>query len=277
MDMYRVIAAVIMAAVCCSFSVASEVSERKIRIIDRIVKGEFYRVMNPGRRSQKSVYKSVNDANIKKNIEAKVRKQVTPFETKAKQVGVSSKVRAEISRKIAKRFPYKNQAEIAMGALKEAELAYPLVQKGDDVNIRYYRAGVAVTVSGKVQSVRDNGRVYEVDNVLVRVDDIIPSDRQYFDPEINGRLRQKFITDFRDPKKFAKFKRDYITFVNAEELEKVEVNEKNGYIFFQNRWVTAKYVTDQLFNRYKKLTVERHKSDLKYLHQKKEAAPAKKK
>jgi hypothetical protein len=45
--------------------------------------------------------------------------------------------------------------------------------------------------------------------------------------------------------------------LNAEALSKIITNEKNGYIFFRDRWVTAKYVTDQLIVHYQKVTDKR--------------------
>ena len=270
--------AVVLAVLCCCMVESSEISRKKIKLIEQTVRGEFGKVVSPGRTPQRwQIYKTVNDANIKKNIEAKVKKLVTPYETRAKQVGIASKVRTEINRNVSKRFPYKNQGEIAMGALNEAETAYPLVQKGDEVTIRYYKGRILTKVSGKVQSVRDNGQVYEVNNILVKVSDIKESDRQYFDPVINDGLRKKFIADFQDPKKFAKIKKDYSDYLMAEELEKVVANEKSGYIFYKNRWVTAKYVTDQLFNHYKKVTDKRLKIEGTHFYRKSAAPKPKKK
>ena len=272
------IISIVLAAACCCLVNASEVSRSKIRQIEQIIQGEFKKVVSPGRPAQRwQIYKTVNDANIKKNIEASVKKRVQPYETKEKQDAIPPKVRSEIYKNIAKRFPYKNPAEIAIGALKEAEVAYPLVQVGDDVTIRYYRSGIPTKVSGKVQSIRDNGQVYEVNNKLVRVSDIVPDDREYFDPALNNMKRKKFIDDFQNPKKFAEFKRNYTNHLMAEELEKVVSNEKKGYIFFRQKWVTAKVVTDQLFNYYKAVTVKRLNIEGKYLYQKKNAPKPKKK
>ena len=271
------IISIMLAALCCCVVNASEVSRNKIKTIEAIVRGEFNKVVSPARPQKWQTYKTVNDANIKKNIEALVKKRVTPFETKAKQVGIPPKVRTEINRNIAKRFPYKNHGEIAVGALKEAEVAFPLVKVGDEVTIRYHRNGIFSKLSGKVQSVRENGQVYEVNNKLVRVSEILASDRKFFDPAINALKRREFIDDFQDPKKFAMIKREYTNSLMAEALEKMVENEKNGYIFYQNRWVTAKYVTDQRFNYYKKKTADRHKIEAQYFYQKKSAPKPKKK
>ena len=196
-------------------------------------------------------------AKIKANIAKKVQARVKPFDIKVKQDPLPPKVRAQISTNVAKRFPYKNGGEIAIGALKEAETAYPLVKVGDDVTVRYHRSGIYSKVSGKVEKIREGGMAYEIGSKLVRVSEIVKDDRQYFDPILNDTLRKKFIEDFQNPKKYAKIKRDYENYLMAEELEKIVSNEKKGYIFFRDKWVTAKFVTDELCKYYEKVTVAR--------------------
>ncbi len=271
----KIVLSFLLAAVTCSLF-ASEVSEKKIKVISEIVRWEYSKVISPGRKAQRwQIYKNLNDPKIKTAIYAQVTKKAAPFEAKAKQVGISPQARRNIALRINKRFPYKNSGDIAMGAIAEAEKAYPLVKKGDDVTIRYYRGGVPARVSGVVQSVRENGRCYEIGNQLVRVSEIRASDRQYFDPDLNESLRQKFINEFH--KNLPKLKRDYANYLNAEELEKVIANEKNGYIFFQGRWVTAKFVTDQLMRYYLKVTKNRHDVEAKQFVQGGKKAAAKKK
>lgn len=283
--MFRRSVAVLMTALFCCSAMASEVSEKKIRTIAQIARTEFRKlvVVQQGKRAKPWQYaydvktKKATLTKIKNNIYNNVKKRVKPFETKVRQDGIAPKIRSEIAKNVAKRFPYKTPAEIAMGALKEAEVAYPLVKKGDDVTIRYYRGGIFAKLSGKVQSVREGGRVYEIGNKLVRVSEIVKSDRQYFDPVINAQLRKEFIDDFQDPKKLAKLKRDYAAHLTAEELEKVVSNEKKGYIFFRNRWVTAKYVTDQMITYYGNVTERRIAVESKYFVTGGKASAAKKK
>ena len=259
---------IIIAALCCCAGWASEVSDQKIKVIEQTVRGEFQRVISPARPQKWQIYKNVSDPNIKKAIETKLKKKITPYETKAKQVGIPPKVRAEINRNVAKRFPYKNDAEIAMGAMKEAELAFPLAKKGDEVTVSYYKGGVYSKVSGKIQGVREeNGRTYEINNNLVRVSDIVEKQRIYFDPVKNEAARKNFIADFQNKKKFAQIKRSYTNNLMEEELEKLVANEKSGYIFYKGKWVTAKYVTDQFFNYYRKRTTERLAVESKYFYQ----------
>lgn len=254
-----IFAAVFAACALC----ASEANDKKVEAIAQIVRWEFNKVPSPGRKAQKyQIYANLNDPKIKTAIYAGVGKKVKPFESKAKQAGISAQARKEIAQKMAKRFPYKTDSEIAMGAITEAENEYPLVKKGDDVTIRYFRSGISAKVSGKVQSVRDGGRVYEVNNQLIRVADIREADRKFFDPDLNEMLRNKFKEHYQ--KNFAKIKRDYNNYLMAEELEKVVENEKNGYIFFKGRWQTAKAVTDQLMNYYLNVYRKRHEVEGKH-------------
>lgn len=284
MKMIRKSICLMMAIVfCCGLS-ASEVSEKKIRIITKIVRGEFKKmvVIPQGKKARPWQYpydpktKNASYTKIKNAIYTAVKKKVIPFETKARQDGIPPKVRTEIARSVAKRFPYKSAADIALGALKEAEIAYPLVKTGDDVTIRYYRNNIYSKISGKVQSIREGGQIYEIGNKLVRISEIVESDRLYFDPGLNAKLRQEFIRDFQDPKKLAKLKRDYASHLTAEALEKVVANEKKGYIFFRDKWVTAKYVTDQLIIYYQKITEKRVEVESSYIIRGVKA-PAKKK
>lgn len=242
----------------------TEISDKKIEKITQIVRGEFRKIPSPIRPKKSwQIYKDPKDAKIKNNILAIVRKKVTPFETKVKQVGVPPKVRAEISKKVARRFPYKTAGDIAKGAIAESKNEYPLVKKGDDVTVSYYRGGIFSKVSGKVQSVRDGGRVYEVGNQLIKLSEIPKDDRKYFDPDLNEELRQKFMVYYQ--KNFAKIKRDYENYLLSEELEKVTVNEKNGYIFFKHRWMTAKQVAEQLYTYYRGVAERRFAVEKQYV------------
>jgi hypothetical protein len=177
--MLKKIMVCILSAAVAGTLFSSEVSTKKIKAITQIVRWEYNKVVSPGRPAQRfQIYKTLNDPKIKTRIYALAAKKAAPFEAKAKQVGISPQARKEIALKISKRFPYKNAGEVAMGAVAEAERSYPLVKKGDEVTIRYYRGGVPAKISGVVQSVRDGGKSYEVGNKLVHVSEISESDRK---------------------------------------------------------------------------------------------------
>lgn len=255
----------------------AEISDKKIKTITQIVRGEFRKVASPVHPKKKwQIYANAKDPKIKNNIFNIVGKKVPPLDAKAKQVGVTPKVRAEINKKVARRFPYKTAGDIAKGAIAEAKNEYPLVKKGDDVTVSYYRGGVFSKVSGKVQSVREGGRVYEVGNQLIKLSEIPKNNRKYFDPDLNESLRQEFMEYYQ--KNFEKLKRDYGNYLLSEELEKLTVNEKNGYIFFKHKWMTAKQVAEQLYIHYKDVTEKRHAVEKEYFVKSgKPAAPKKKK
>jgi hypothetical protein len=269
------IAVIAVAMLVCSVS-ASEVSRKKIAAITRIVRWEFNCVVSPGRKPAKwQVYKTLTDPKIKTTVYAKVGKVVKPFETKAKLAGVSAQALRTINQKVNKRFAYKNAGDIALKAVAEAEHEYPMVKKGDEVTVRYQRGGTLRRASGVVKSIRDNGTCYEIGNTLVRVSEILEADRQYFDAELNEALRQKFISSFAE--KLPALKKNYYDYLMAEELEKVVANEKSGYVFFKNRWQTAKSVTDQLIKYYSDVTKKRHDVEKKHFVTGKKPAPKKKK
>ena len=270
----KIIFCFLSAALSCTLF-ASEVSEKKIKTITEIVIWEYKKVASPARPAKSwQIYKNVNDPKIKASIYNQVSKKAAPFETKAKLAAISPQANREIALKVNKRFPYKNAGEIAMGAVAEAERTFPLVKKGDDVTIRYYRGGVPAKVSGIVQSVRGGGSSYEVGNQLVQLSEIRESDRKYFDPDLNESLRRDFINKFQA--NWQKIKENYRKELIAEELKKVTANEKNGYIFFQNKWVTAKFVTDQLIKYYLGVTQKRLKIEAEHFVQGRKAAPKKK-
>ena len=280
-------AVLLLASFCCCLG-AGEISKKKIQIITQIVSGEFRKLVveTPQKKAKPWQYKYETDPQKKKALYLKVgaaalkkiQAKVKPFDVKGPVDPIPKAELAEINKTVAKRFPYKNAAEISMGAVKEAKLAYPLVQQGDDVTIRYYRGGIYAKVSGKVQSVREGGTVFEVDDKLVRLSEIVKSDRQYFDPELNNQLREKFIKDFQDPKKLANMKRDYRNNLMSRAHEKVVSNEKKGFIFFRGKWVTAKYVTEQLALHFNQMTEKRIAAErILYVNSGKAAAAPKKK
>lgn len=255
---------------------ASEVSEKKIKMINDIVSWEYRKVISPGRKPQRwQIYKNVRDPKIKAAILAQVGKKVVPFVPKGKLVGLSPQARREIAVKLNKKFPFKNSGDIVMAAVAEAKQTYPLVKKGDNVIVRYYRGGIFRKVSGVVQSVRENGTCYEIKNQLVYASEIREADRMYFDPDLNETFRQKFINDYQA--NLPKIKKKYSDALNAEALKKLTANEKSGYIFFQGKWTTAKYITDHLINYYLKMTEKRHKIEAENFVKAPAPAPKKKK
>ena len=269
--LFGVFAALLSSVSLCGGSVSSE----KIEKISRIVRSEYNKVKSPMRPEKWQTYANSNDPKIKNAIYNFVKKQVAPFETKAKIVQIPAKVRQNVYKNVAARFPYKTPEQITQGAIDEANKEFPLVKEGDEVTIRFYRNGIFRKVSGKVQSIRE-GSVFVVNNQLVRLDEIHKADRQYFDAQLNRSKRNKFIDYYK--RNFAKIKSSYTNKLLADELEKMTVNEKNGYIFFRSNWRTAKYITDQMIPYYKRLVDQRHAIEKSsFIRKGRPAAPAKKK
>ena len=248
----KFIAALVLTSCCCGLLRAGSLSDSKLEKLARIVRYEFVRVKSPMRPEKWQVYPTTSDPKIKAAIYAKAQKQVTPFETRAKMIGIPGKVAQQINRTVADRFPYKTPDEIAKGAIIESERELPLIKVGDDVTIRYFRNNRQSRLSGKVQSIRNDGETFEVNNQLVHLSEIRSEERKYFNPAMNREAREKFIENYK--LNFDKIKRNFGTKLREDALEKVSENEKNGYIFFRGGWRTAKFVTDQLFVYYKKHT-----------------------
>ena len=250
-------------------------SDRKTDIIARIVRTEFNRVQNPARPAKWQIYPNSGDAKIKTNIYAKVQKQIKPFETKTKLVGVPTPAVREINKEMATRFPYKTPEDIARGAVIESEREYPLAAVKDKVTVRFTRNRKQETISGELQSVREGGTVFEVGDQLVRLSEMAPEDRKYFNPELNQEARSKFADYFKA--NYKKIVQNYRTRLYSREKAKMLENEKNGYIFYKGEWRTAKFVTDQLIVFYKKNTDDRLRIEKANLGSRKYVAPKKKK
>lgn len=250
-------------------------SDRKTELIDRIVRTEFNRVKNPTRPASWQIYANSGDAKIKTNIYAKIQKQIKPFETKTKLVGVPASAMREINKEMATRFPYKTPEDIARGAVIESEREYPLAAVKDKVTIRFSRNRKQETISGELQSVREDGTVFEVGDQLVRLSEMVPADRKYFNPELNQKARGKFADYFKT--NYKKVVQNYRNRLISREKAKMLENEKNGYIFYRGDWRTAKYVADQRIVFHKKNTDDRLKIERANLGSRRFAAPKKKK
>ena len=249
-------------------------SDRKTEIIDRIVRTEFNKVKRPTRPASWQIYANSGDAKIKTNVYAKVQKQVKPFEAKTKLVGVPGPVMREINKAIATRFPYKTPEDIAKGAVIESEREYPLAAVKDKVTVRFSRNRRQETISGELQSIREGGTVFEVGDHLVRLSEMVPEDRKYFNPELNQEARSEFAAYFKSD--YRKIVQNYRNRLISREKAKMLENEKNGYIFYRGDWRTAKYVADQRIVFHKKNTDERLKIEASR-GSKKNVAPKKKK
>lgn len=267
---------VAVALFCSGTLCGGKISDEKIEKISRIVRSEYNKVKSPMRPEKWQIYPNSNDPKIKNKIYAVVRKQVPPFETRAKIVGIPSKVLQAVYKKVAARFPYKTQEQITQGAIDEADREFPLVKTGDEVTIRFYRNGLFNKISGKIVDIRDDRQVFEIKNQLVRISEIHQSDRKYFDRRLNRSERDKFIDYYK--RNFNKIKSSYRSRLLADELEKMSVNEKSGYVFFENNWRTVKYVTDKMIPYYKRLIDRRHAIERSsFIRKGRPAAPAKKK
>lgn len=234
---------------------AGAVSDSKTDVIARIVRTEFNKVKNPTRPAKWQIYANSADPKIKTNIYAKVQKEVKPFETKTKQVGIPTPAAREINKEMATRFPYKTPEEIAKGAVIESEREYPLAAVKDKVTVHFTRNRKQETLSGELQSIREDGTVFEIGDQLVRLSEIVEEERKYFNPELNREARSKFADYFKA--NYKKIVQNYRTRLYSREKAKMLDNEKNGYIFFKGEWRTAKFVTDQLIVYYKKQTDKR--------------------
>ena len=250
-------------------------SDSKTDVIARIVRTEFNKVKNPTRPAKWQIYANSADPKLKTNIYAKVQKQVKPFETKTKLVGVPTPVMREINKEMTTRFPYKTPEEIAKGAVIESEREYPLAAVKDKVTVRFFRNRKQETISGELQSIREDGTVFEVGDQLVRLSEMEAEDRKYFNPELNQEARGKFVNYFKA--NYRKIVQNYRNRLISREKAKMLDNEKNGYIFFRGDWRTAKFVTDQLIVYYKKNTDDRLRIEKATLGSRKYVAPKKKK
>ena len=254
---------------------AGAVSDSKTDTIARIVRTEFNKVKNPTRPAKWQIYTNSGDAKIKTNIYAKVQKEVKPFETKTKQIGVPTPAMREINKEMATRFPYKTPEEIAKGAVIESEREYPLAAVKDKVTVRLFRNRKQETLSGELQSIREDGTVFEIGDQLVRLSDIVAEERKYFNPELNREARSKFVDYFKA--NYRKVVQNYRNRLISLEKAKLLDNENNGYIFYKGEWRTAKFVTDQLIVYYKKNTDKRLQVEKATLGSRRYVAPKKKK
>ena len=244
-------------------------------IIARIVRTEFNKVKNPTRPGKWQIYENSGDAKIKTNIYAKVQKEVKPFEAKTKLVGIPTPAAREINKEMTTRFPYKTPEEIAKGAVIESEREYPLAAVKDKVTVRFVRNRKQETISGELQSIREEGTVFEIGDQLVRLSEIVEEERKYFNPELNREARSKFADYFKA--NYKKIVQNYRTRLYSREKAKMLENEKNGYIFYKGEWRTAKFVTDQLIGVYKKITDKRLQVEKANLGSRKHVAPKKEK
>lgn len=250
-------------------------SDRKVDVIARIVRTEFNKVKNPVRPATWQIYANTGDAKIKTTVYAKVQKEVKPFETKTKLVGIPAPAAREINKEMATRFPYKTPEEIAKGAVIESEREYPLAAVKDKVTVHFIRNRKQETLSGELQSVREEGTVFEIGDQLVRLSEMVEEERKYFNPELNREVRSKFADYFKA--NYKKIVQNYRTRLYSREKAKMLENEKNGYIFYRGEWRTAKVVADQLIAYYKKITDKRLQVEKANLGSRKHVAPKKKK
>jgi len=250
-------------------------SDRKTDAIARIVRTEFIKVKNPTRPAKWQIYANTGDAKIKTTVYAKVQKEIKPFEAKTKLAGIPAPAAREINKEMATRFPYKTPEEIAKGAVIESEREYPLAAVKDKVTVHFIRNRKQETLSGELQSVREEGTVFEIGDQLVRLSEMVEEERKYFNPELNREARSKFADYFKA--NYKKIVQNYRTRLYSREKARMLENEKNGYIFYKGEWRTAKFVADQLIVYYKKITDKRLQVEKANLGSRKHVAPKKKK
>ena len=242
---------------CMGFQLSADPDRAALKKIVTIIKKEFLLVKHPVKPKSWQIYANASDPKLKEKIYSELKKQFKHFNPTARKAELSQNDIKAALQKADTRYPCKTAAEIFECAEKEAEEKYPLVKKGDDIIIRYYQGGLSRNVAGVVQEVHGDGTAYTVNNRTIQLSWIRKSDRKFFDPEENKRLREKFIENF--TRNFADIKKEYHLNLLSKQSKNLIANRENGFIFIYGQWLSVKEVADTICQRYENVTEKQNK------------------
>ena len=242
---------------CMGFQLSADPDRAALKKIVTIIKKEFLLVKHPVKPKSWQIYANARDPKLKEKIYSELKKQFKHFNPTARKAELSQHDIKAALQKADTRYPCKTAAEIFECAEKEAAEKYPLVKKGDDIIIRYYQGGLSRNVAGVVQEVHGDGTAYTVNNRTIQLSWIRKSDRKFFDPEENKRLREKFIENF--TRNFADIKKEYHLNLLSKQSKNLIANRENGFIFIYGQWLSVKEVADAICQGYENVTEKQNK------------------
>ena len=242
---------------CMGFQLSADPDRDALKKIVTIIKREFRLIKHPVKPTSWQIYANARDPKLKEKIYSELKKQFKHFNPTARKAELSKYDIKVALQKADTRYPCKTAAEIFDCAEKEAEKEYPLVKKGDDIIIRYYQGGLSRSVEGVVLEVHGDGTAYTVNNRTIQLAWIRKSDRKFFHPEENKRLREKFIENF--TRNFADIKKEYQLSLLSEQSKKLIANRENGFFFIAGHWLSVKEIADEVIKRHEIVTEKQNK------------------
>lgn len=144
---------------------------------------------------------------------------------------------------VDKKYPASTEA-IRKEAEAEAVKKFPMAKRGDVVTVQYRRGGSYRTVKGHYYGFGIGGKSIRINSTNVPYFDLVPECKSMFEKTANEQARKDFVAE--------KINQYYILrntysskLFNAEATAVRQANEKLGYIFRRNKWITAEVVMEE--------------------------------
>lgn len=136
---------------------------------------------------------------------------------------------------------------------------YPMAKQGEKVTVHFKRGNTYYTLTGNYYGFGMGGRTVRINSRLIPLFDLTPSSKAAFDQNVNAGLRKKFIESWIQD--YGRQRSKYSELLFAAEYAKIrKENEQTGYIYMNNRWVSASAVmNDYLKEMIKKAHVREEK------------------
>lgn len=177
---------------------------------------------------------------IMKDIQEKIPVPSKPADTRSPLA-----VQQATESKVAAKFP-KDLDQVRKEAEIEAEKKFPLVKKNDPAKVYYRRGGRMLVASGRFYGYGLGGKTVRINSTNIPVFDLTPESKAMFDREANAVHKREFIQ--KQVREYQMDRRRYADRLYNEERTRLRLNnEKLGYIYYKDKWITAETVMkDQL-------------------------------
>ncbi len=213
---------------------------------DRIISSEYKVSQDRIKRIQAIVQKyydrhaNLQSGDTMNDIRNEIKKFVPLIPAKKPDTRTLEAIQASLVGKVNGKYTVTPE-QIRKNTIAEAEKKYPLAKRNEVVKVYYKRGRSIMAVSGHFYGFGLGGKSVRLNSRNIPVFDMMPESKALFDPKFNAEMRTNYVNE--KVQEYLKNRQKYSETLFAAEYAKVRSsNEKLGYIYQGQKWVTAESV-----------------------------------